>query len=673
MAFFLGSITLTLIAVLTVIFTSVYIYFTRNFNFWSKVGIPFLKPVPFLGNLKDVFLQKIDLATHLKNLYDESKDKPCIGIFAFDRPALLVNDLDLAKKIVVQDSQIFIDHAAEIDENADPVFGRMLFLQKGKRWKHLRVNMTPIFTSGKMKMMFYLVENCGKELVHCLDKESAGGKRDYSSLRNIFRPSCETWTLTLREEHRLRVFENKILREIFGAKRDEVTGEWRKLHNTELHALHSSPDIIRNIKSRRLRWAGHASRMGESRNTYRVLVGRPEGKRPLGRPRRRWEDNIKMDLREVGYDREWINLAQDRAYVRAAMNLRIALKPVSSPVMVREMMARYTTDAISTCALGIESNSLKNPNAEMRHYMRRVFDFTAWKGVVGLLMFFSPALLNFFRFKFLDVETANFFRNTMWNTVEYRKKHGVVRKDLLDSLMELRKKNMEEEKNGKGGNNYLKLEDDIFVAQAFQIFIGGFETSSSTTTFALHQLAFHPEIQERLREEIMGNLAKYNQEVTYDGINEMTYLDMVVSETLRLFPVIGFLDRVSIQDYQLPNSNGKGSSILPKGTTVYVPLFAYHKNPEYFPDPEKFDPDRFTEENKKMQSNYSYMPFGEGPRICIGKRFGLMQVKTALMHILSNFEVTPCKDTPRVLEYDPKSYLLQTLNDIELNFKKIVH
>ncbi|KAJ4426285.1 hypothetical protein ANN_27097 [Periplaneta americana] len=109
---------------------------------------------------------------------------------------------------------------------------------------------------------------------------------------------CETWTLILREEHRLRVFENKVLRKIFGAKRDEVTGEWRKLHNTEVHALYSSPDIIRNIKSRRLRWAGHVAHMGESRNAYRVLVGGLEGKRPLGRPRRRWEDNIKMDLRE---------------------------------------------------------------------------------------------------------------------------------------------------------------------------------------------------------------------------------------------------------------------------------------------------------------------------------------------------------------------------------------
>ncbi|KAJ4428359.1 hypothetical protein ANN_24378 [Periplaneta americana] len=124
---------------------------------------------------------------------------------------------------------------------------------------------------------------------------------------------CETWTLTLREEQRLRVFENKVLRKTSGAKRDEVTGEWRKLNNAELHALYSSPDIIRNIKSRHLRWTGHVERMGESINAYRVLVGRPERKRPLRRPRRRWEDNIKMDLREVEYDnKEWINLAQDR-------------------------------------------------------------------------------------------------------------------------------------------------------------------------------------------------------------------------------------------------------------------------------------------------------------------------------------------------------------------------
>jgi hypothetical protein len=104
------------------------------------------------------------------------------------------------------------------------------------------------------------------------------------------------------------VFENRVLRRIFGPTRDEVTGEWRKLHNGELHNLYSSPDIIRQIKTRRMRWAGHVTRMGEGRNVCRVLVGKPEGKRPLGRPRRRWEDGIKMDIEETGWG-GWIQLA----------------------------------------------------------------------------------------------------------------------------------------------------------------------------------------------------------------------------------------------------------------------------------------------------------------------------------------------------------------------------
>ena len=124
------------------------------------------------------------------------------------------------------------------------------------------------------------------------------------------------------------MFKNMVLRRIFGPRRDEVTGEWQRLHNEELNDLHSLSNIVRVIKSRRMRWAGHVVRMGEERGAYRVLVGIPEGKRPLGRPRRRWVDNIGMDLQEVrcGYV-DWIGLAQDRdrwrTLVSAVMNLRV--------------------------------------------------------------------------------------------------------------------------------------------------------------------------------------------------------------------------------------------------------------------------------------------------------------------------------------------------------------
>ena len=141
---------------------------------------------------------------------------------------------------------------------------------------------------------------------------------------------CETWSLTLREKLRLRVFENRVLRRKFGPKRDEGAGEWRTLHSEEFTDLYCSPNIVQVIKSR-MRWTGHVVRMGEGRGVYRVLVGKPEGKRPLGRPRCRWEDNIKMDVQEVGcWSTNWIELAEDRdrwrALVNAVMNLQVPVK-----------------------------------------------------------------------------------------------------------------------------------------------------------------------------------------------------------------------------------------------------------------------------------------------------------------------------------------------------------
>jgi hypothetical protein len=130
----------------------------------------------------------------------------------------------------------------------------------------------------------------------------------------------------MREERKLRVFENKVLGRIFGPRRDEVTGDWRRLHNEELNDLQSSPNIVRVIKSRRMRWAGLVARMGEERGVYRVLVGKSEGKRPLGRPRRRWVDNIRMDLQEVGCGYvDWIGLAQDRDRWRTLVNAVVNL------------------------------------------------------------------------------------------------------------------------------------------------------------------------------------------------------------------------------------------------------------------------------------------------------------------------------------------------------------
>jgi hypothetical protein len=215
-------------------------------------------------------------------------------------------------------------HSVKIDNSA---------IERVEEFKYLGVTLTGQNSiQEEIKSRLKLGNACYHSVQDLLSSRVLSKNLKIKIYRTIILPvvlyGCEAWSLTLREEHRLRVFENRVLRRVFGPKRDEVTGEWRKLHNEELKDLYSSPSIVQVVKSRRMRWAGHVARMGEERGVHRVLVGKPEGKRPVGRPRRRWEDNIKMDLRKVGGSRGvWMELAQDRdgwrALVNAVRNLRV--------------------------------------------------------------------------------------------------------------------------------------------------------------------------------------------------------------------------------------------------------------------------------------------------------------------------------------------------------------
>ncbi|XP_021930152.1 cytochrome P450 6j1-like [Zootermopsis nevadensis] len=522
MALLIQELILCLIFIFALFFIVLYLYFTRNFNFWKELGVPYVKPVPFVGNLKELVFLKIGIGPYLENLYKDHKDKPYVGIFAFDQPSLVIRDLEIVKNILVKDAQNFIDRKTAFNERLDPFFGKTMFTLKGQRWRHIRVNLTPVFTSGKMKMMFYLVKNCAKELAQYLDRETAEG-------------------------------------------------------------------------------------------------------------------------------------------------------PV---VEVKEAMGRFTTDVITSCAFGIDSNSLKNPEAEFRRYLRNIFGPSVRQEIVSLMAFFAPHFQNFIRLKFLDDNTSNFIRRTVWRTVEYREKNEISRKDFLNCMIELRNKGKERTEENKQpadsskNNPKFKIDGDDFVAQAFAFLAAGFETTATTMTFALYELAFHQDEQQKLRTEITQVLSKHQGELTYDALQEMLYLDMVVSETLRKYPILPFLDRKCVCDYKLPDPSGKGTVVLPAGTGVYIPIIAIHNDPKYFSEPEKFDPERFTEETKKSRPNYTYFPFGEGPRICIGMRFGLMQVKTGLAQILSRYEISPCKDTPLSIAFDPKTFLLCAVGDIPLSFNR---
>jgi len=176
MLLILESLTFYLISVIAVIFIGLYFHFTRNFNFWQKLGIPYVKPTPFVGNLKDCVLLKTTVGEQLQRIYNEHSDKPYVGIFSFDKPSLLIRDLELVKNILVKNFQNFMDRTLTIEKRFDPLIANVLPMIRGQHWRHLRTNLTPVFTSGKMKMMFYLVDTSGKELADCLEKATADGK-----------------------------------------------------------------------------------------------------------------------------------------------------------------------------------------------------------------------------------------------------------------------------------------------------------------------------------------------------------------------------------------------------------------------------------------------------------------------------------------------------------------
>lgn len=213
---------------------------------------------------------------------------------------------------------------------------------------------------------------------------------------------------------------------------------------------------------------------------------------------------------------------------------------------------------------------------------------------------------------------------------------------------------------------FAETEGDRIVAQAAQFFAAGFETTSSTMAFALYELSLQPKLQNKLRSEIL-EVAGAQGEITYENLQTMRYLHMVIQEILRMYPVLPFLDRRCMADYAVPGTD----LILEKGTPVYIPMMGLHRDPKYFPNPESFDPDRFSEDNEKKIPPYAYIPFGEGPHNCVGARFGLVVVKIGLARLLAKYQVKKCKETPVPIPVDPKSFLIQSVVGLPMIFERI--
>ncbi|XP_067122115.1 cytochrome P450 3A11-like [Centruroides vittatus] len=285
----------------------------------------------------------------------------------------------------------------------------------------------------------------------------------------------------------------------------------------------------------------------------------------------------------------------------------------------------YAMDVIARCSFGIQLDSRKDPN----NPFLKAFYFLVWRSYFVYL--FNPS-------------TSLFFKDVAMQIINERKnlKEDQKPKDFLQLLLEAEK----EDSNSKNGkkNKLYKLDD--VVSQCVMFFMVGYFTTAATLSFLAHQLAIKPKIQEKLIKEI-DEVLKGKEKIHIDDVTELRYLDAVLQEILRYYTPAARLKRRPVEDYKL----GDTWIIIPKSTLINVPIYAVNHDPQYFPEPDKFDPERFMPENKNTILPFTNLPFGEGPRNCIGKRFASMEIKMALVKVLQNIRFKPGKNTKEKSEF----------------------
>ncbi|XP_055454671.1 cytochrome P450 3A9-like isoform X2 [Psammomys obesus] len=312
---------------------------------------------------------------------------------------------------------------------------------------------------------------------------------------------------------------------------------------------------------------------------------------------------------------------------------------------MKDIFGAYSMDVITATSFGVSIDSLNNPQDPFVEKIKKLLKFSIFDPLflsVTLFPFLTPVLeaLNITMF---PKDVLSFFKTSIERMKEHRmQEKEKQRVDFLQLMIN--------SQNSKVKESHKALSDLEIVAQSVIFIFAGYETTSSALSFIMYLLATHPDVQKKLQDEIDATLPN-KAPATYDVLLQMEYLDMVVNETLRLYPIAGRLERVCKTDVEI---NGV---FIPKGTVVMVPMFALHKDPKYWPEPEEFRPERFSKKNQDSINPYTYLPFGNGPRNCIGMRFALMNMKVALVRLLQNFSFQPCKETQIPLTFSKQGLL----------------
>lgn len=293
---------------------------------------------------------------------------------------------------------------------------------------------------------------------------------------------------------------------------------------------------------------------------------------------------------------------------------------------MKDFCSRMTNDIIASCAFGVKVNSLENPENEFLITGRKAIDFPILR---TFLVFIFPKLMKKLKINLIPDDVSNYFRSIIRDTINARIQGNIYRPDLINILMQASQGN----DINQEANDYQTIDqsmknawtEDELMGQSFLFFFAGFETSSTMLSFLSYELAVNPNIQERLYEEIKATEECLNgAPVDYDTLQKMKYLDQVTSETLRKWSPSTTTDRICVKDYTY--DDGQTKFHIEKGTNIYIPLYGFHQDPKYFSDPDRFNPERFSDENKATIISGTYIPFSIGPRNCIGMRLLSKQV-----------------------------------------------
>ncbi|XP_054699245.1 cytochrome P450 3A9-like [Grus americana] len=320
-------------------------------------------------------------------------------------------------------------------------------------------------------------------------------------------------------------------------------------------------------------------------------------------------------------------------------------------VAVKDIFGSYSMDVVTSTSFGVNIDSMNNPKDPFVREMQKLvkFDFFDPIFILAFVCPFITPLLAKMNISFFPSDAVSFFMRALSKIKQDREKEPHKgRVDFLQLMIESQKSTS----HGSNGANhsYKALTDIEVLSQAFIFIFAGYEPTSSTLCYLAYELAMHPDVQQKLLEEI-DTVLPNKAPLTYEAMMQLEYLDMAVSETLRLFPIGGRLERTCKKDVEI---NGV---TIPKGTVVTIPPYTLHRSPEYWPNPEEFRPERFSKENKESIDPYTYLPFGAGPRNCIGMRFALLTLKVAIAILLQHFTFQTCKETQIPLKLSSQGLL----------------